>query len=166
MRNGCKKILKSRQGSTQGRLDTFFTVTGSLSSKRKVCVTSRRDSGHQITTRSSVNAKWWHFKVLTSYHENTDSKWEVLFSTRQLWASADDGLFMTYCHPFVDRSHSWRVQPRRNRRRARRLASLKRANERVKQSRSGWIMESMEKVLNVQWHTALYFIPFFFLMQI
>ncbi|MFT7816039.1 flap endonuclease 1 [Arapaima gigas] len=35
IRNGCKKILKSRQGSTQGRLDTFFTVTGSLSSKRK-----------------------------------------------------------------------------------------------------------------------------------
>ncbi|XP_028826189.1 flap endonuclease 1 isoform X2 [Denticeps clupeoides] len=34
IRNGCKKILKSRQGSTQGRLDTFFTVTGSLSSKR------------------------------------------------------------------------------------------------------------------------------------
>uniref|UniRef100_A0A8C7HFM9 Flap structure-specific endonuclease 1 n=1 Tax=Oncorhynchus kisutch TaxID=8019 RepID=A0A8C7HFM9_ONCKI len=33
--NGCKKILKSRQGSTQGRLDTFFTITGSLSSKRK-----------------------------------------------------------------------------------------------------------------------------------
>lgn len=36
MRNGCKKIMKSRQGSTQGRLDTFFTVTGSISSKRKV----------------------------------------------------------------------------------------------------------------------------------
>lgn len=35
IRNGCKKILKSRQGSTQGRLDSFFTVTGSLSSKRK-----------------------------------------------------------------------------------------------------------------------------------
>ncbi|KAG7488729.1 hypothetical protein MATL_G00036580 [Megalops atlanticus] len=36
IRNGCKKIMKSRQGSTQGRLDSFFTVTGSLSSKRKV----------------------------------------------------------------------------------------------------------------------------------
>uniref|UniRef100_A0A673XV35 Flap endonuclease 1 n=1 Tax=Salmo trutta TaxID=8032 RepID=A0A673XV35_SALTR len=35
IKNGCKKILKSRQGSTQGRLDTFFTITGSLSSKRK-----------------------------------------------------------------------------------------------------------------------------------
>ncbi|XP_036410764.1 flap endonuclease 1-like [Megalops cyprinoides] len=35
IRNGCKKIMKSRQGSTQGRLDSFFTVTGSLSSKRK-----------------------------------------------------------------------------------------------------------------------------------
>lgn len=38
IRNGCKKIVKSRQGSTQGRLDSFFTVTGSLSSKRKVHV--------------------------------------------------------------------------------------------------------------------------------
>uniref|UniRef100_A0A3B4ZRB4 Flap endonuclease 1 n=1 Tax=Stegastes partitus TaxID=144197 RepID=A0A3B4ZRB4_9TELE len=35
IRNGCKKIVKSRQGSTQGRLDSFFSVTGSLSSKRK-----------------------------------------------------------------------------------------------------------------------------------
>ncbi|XP_040921793.1 flap endonuclease 1 isoform X2 [Toxotes jaculatrix] len=35
MRNGYKKIVKSRQGSTQGRLDSFFSVTGSLSSKRK-----------------------------------------------------------------------------------------------------------------------------------
>uniref|UniRef100_A0A667ZY70 Flap endonuclease 1 n=1 Tax=Myripristis murdjan TaxID=586833 RepID=A0A667ZY70_9TELE len=35
IRNGYKKIVKSRQGSTQGRLDSFFTVTGSLSSKRK-----------------------------------------------------------------------------------------------------------------------------------
>ncbi|MBN3319196.1 FEN1 endonuclease, partial [Atractosteus spatula] len=35
IRNGCRKIAKSRQGSTQGRLDSFFTVTGSLSSKRK-----------------------------------------------------------------------------------------------------------------------------------
>ncbi|TRY56600.1 hypothetical protein DNTS_003513 [Danionella cerebrum] len=35
IRNGCKKIVKSRQGSTQGRLDTFFSVTGSISSKRK-----------------------------------------------------------------------------------------------------------------------------------
>lgn len=36
IRNGIKKIRKSRQGSTQGRLDNFFKVTGSLSSlKRK-----------------------------------------------------------------------------------------------------------------------------------
>uniref|UniRef100_A0A8D3EDA6 Flap endonuclease 1 n=1 Tax=Scophthalmus maximus TaxID=52904 RepID=A0A8D3EDA6_SCOMX len=35
IRNGFKKIVKSRQGSTQGRLDSFFSVTGSLSSKRK-----------------------------------------------------------------------------------------------------------------------------------
>lgn len=42
IRNGCKKIVKSRQGSTQGRLDSFFTVTGSLSSKRKVAALNNR----------------------------------------------------------------------------------------------------------------------------
>ncbi|MGH0173060.1 UNVERIFIED_CONTAM: hypothetical protein FKN15_064266 [Acipenser sinensis] len=37
IRNGIKKIRKSRQGSTQGRLDNFFKVTGTLPSlKRKV----------------------------------------------------------------------------------------------------------------------------------
>uniref|UniRef100_A0A673B9S6 Flap endonuclease 1 n=1 Tax=Sphaeramia orbicularis TaxID=375764 RepID=A0A673B9S6_9TELE len=41
IRNGFKKIMKSRQGSTQGRLDSFFTVTGSLSSKRKYIITDK-----------------------------------------------------------------------------------------------------------------------------
>lgn len=50
MRNGCKKIVKSRQGSTQGRLDSFFTVTGSLSSKRKV----------QLHKYNCVFPKWLH----------------------------------------------------------------------------------------------------------
>ncbi|XP_059497702.1 flap endonuclease 1 [Stegostoma tigrinum] len=37
IRNGAKKLLKGRQGCTQGRLDDFFKVTGSLTSaKRKV----------------------------------------------------------------------------------------------------------------------------------
>ncbi|XP_017508085.3 flap endonuclease 1 [Manis javanica] len=37
IRSGVKRLSKSRQGSTQGRLDDFFKVTGSLSSaKRKV----------------------------------------------------------------------------------------------------------------------------------
>ncbi|MEE6523153.1 hypothetical protein FKM82_021892 [Ascaphus truei] len=37
VRNGAKKLAKNRQGSTQGRLDDFFKVTGSVSSsKRKV----------------------------------------------------------------------------------------------------------------------------------
>lgn len=36
IRNGAKKLMKSRQGSTQVRLDDFFKVTGSLTSgKRK-----------------------------------------------------------------------------------------------------------------------------------
>ncbi|CAH2326239.1 flap endonuclease 1 [Pelobates cultripes] len=35
IRNGAKKLAKNRHGSTQGRLDDFFKVTGSISSKRK-----------------------------------------------------------------------------------------------------------------------------------
>ena len=41
VRNGAKKLLKARQGSTQGRLDTFFKVmpgtptNGSAANKRK-----------------------------------------------------------------------------------------------------------------------------------
>lgn len=40
IRNGAKKLTKNRHGSTQGRLDDFFKVTGSISStKRKVTET-------------------------------------------------------------------------------------------------------------------------------
>nr|XP_033784383.1 flap endonuclease 1 [Geotrypetes seraphini]XP_033784384.1 flap endonuclease 1 [Geotrypetes seraphini] len=35
IRNGAKKLAKSRQGSTQGRLDDFFKVTGSISSSKR-----------------------------------------------------------------------------------------------------------------------------------
>jgi len=40
IRNGVKRILKSRQGATQGRLDTFFkpiATTPVAGVKRKVC---------------------------------------------------------------------------------------------------------------------------------
>ena len=39
IRNGVKRILKSRQGATQGRLDTFFKpiATATAGVKRKVC---------------------------------------------------------------------------------------------------------------------------------
>lgn len=36
VRNGCKKLLKARSGSTQGRLDSFFTVLSTTPAKRKV----------------------------------------------------------------------------------------------------------------------------------
>uniref|UniRef100_A0A0B6ZKH0 Flap endonuclease 1 n=1 Tax=Arion vulgaris TaxID=1028688 RepID=A0A0B6ZKH0_9EUPU len=37
IRNGAKKLLKSRQGTTQGRLDSFFSVTStSKTTKRKI----------------------------------------------------------------------------------------------------------------------------------
>ena len=35
IRNGIKKLSKARQGSTQGRLDGFFKVMGTTSTKRK-----------------------------------------------------------------------------------------------------------------------------------
>ncbi|KAL5021164.1 hypothetical protein ScPMuIL_000319 [Solemya velum] len=35
MRNGMKKLQKARQGSTQGRLDSFFSVVSTSSTKRK-----------------------------------------------------------------------------------------------------------------------------------
>ncbi|XP_072359764.1 flap endonuclease 1 [Scyliorhinus torazame] len=35
IRNGAKKLLRGRQGSTQGRLDDFFRVTGSLTSAKR-----------------------------------------------------------------------------------------------------------------------------------
>ena len=49
IRNGVKRIVKSRQGATQGRLDTFFkpvaTVTAGV--KRKVCLTLFMFKSHQ-----------------------------------------------------------------------------------------------------------------------
>ncbi|XP_072391685.1 flap endonuclease 1 isoform X1 [Diabrotica undecimpunctata] len=36
VRNGCKKLLKAKGGSTQGRLDGFFTVLSTTPAKRKV----------------------------------------------------------------------------------------------------------------------------------
>lgn len=35
IRNGVKKLTKARQGTTQGRLDSFFSVKSSVSTKRK-----------------------------------------------------------------------------------------------------------------------------------
>lgn len=35
VRNGCKKLMKARDGTTQGRLDGFFTVLSSTPAKRK-----------------------------------------------------------------------------------------------------------------------------------
>lgn len=68
IRNGCKKILKSRQGSTQGRLDSFFTVTGSLSSKRKVHMCFQ--SNWMIGT---VSESWSRLFVF--------STWKIVFLT-------------------------------------------------------------------------------------
>uniref|UniRef100_A0A8C6TC06 XPG-I domain-containing protein n=1 Tax=Neogobius melanostomus TaxID=47308 RepID=A0A8C6TC06_9GOBI len=57
MRSGFKKIIKSRQGSTQGRLDSFFTVTGSLSSKRKESET-KAPAKKKLKTASGTPGKF------------------------------------------------------------------------------------------------------------
>nr|AFK11650.1 Flap endonuclease 1-B [Callorhinchus milii] len=55
IRNGAKKLVRSRQGSTQGRLDDFFKVTGSLTSaKRKEPVVS--GSAKKRSRGGSTNA--------------------------------------------------------------------------------------------------------------
>lgn len=36
IRNGMKKLQKAKQGTTQGRLDSFFSVVSTSSTKRKV----------------------------------------------------------------------------------------------------------------------------------
>lgn len=41
IRNGCKKLLKSRSGSTQGRLDSFFKVTPATTSNKRKAAESK-----------------------------------------------------------------------------------------------------------------------------
>lgn len=36
VRNGCKKLLKARSSTTQGRLDGFFKVLSTTPAKRKI----------------------------------------------------------------------------------------------------------------------------------
>lgn len=57
IRNGVKRLSKSRQGSTQGRLDDFFKVTGSITSaKRKEPET--KGSAKKKAKTNSATAKF------------------------------------------------------------------------------------------------------------
>ena len=59
IRSGAKKLKKSKQGATQGRLDSFFKAVPSPASesKRKVCVLYWR-ARHMIVHPISVGLEW------------------------------------------------------------------------------------------------------------
>ena len=65
IRNGAKKLMKARQGSTQGRLDNFFKVTSVTSTKRKVQLQNIVEIVHLITLENSFLLKIIIAHVLT-----------------------------------------------------------------------------------------------------
>lgn len=54
VRSGAKKLVRSKQGATQGRLDTFFKPVSSPAAKRKV----HKTSSHLPLVNYSNG--WWH----------------------------------------------------------------------------------------------------------
>ena len=54
VRSGAKKLVRSKQGATQGRLDTFFKPVSSPVAKRKV----HKTSSHLPLVNYSNG--WWH----------------------------------------------------------------------------------------------------------
>ena len=64
VRNGAKKLLKGRQGSTQGRLDSFFKVmpitpTNGAANKRK---SEENKSGNSAKKAKAAGAKKGFYK--------------------------------------------------------------------------------------------------------
>ncbi|KAM4617575.1 flap endonuclease 1 [Discoglossus pictus] len=58
IRNGAKKLTKNRQGSTQGRLDDFFKVTGSISSTKRKEVESKGSAKKKAKTAGTPAGKF------------------------------------------------------------------------------------------------------------
>ncbi|NP_001080984.1 flap endonuclease 1-B [Xenopus laevis] len=58
IRNGAKKLAKNRQGSTQGRLDDFFKVTGSISSTKRKEVESKGSTKKKSKTGGTPAGKF------------------------------------------------------------------------------------------------------------
>lgn len=57
IRNGAKKLTKNRHGSTQGRLDDFFKVTGSISSSKRKEMETKGSAKKKAKTASTPSGK-------------------------------------------------------------------------------------------------------------
>ncbi|XP_040266276.1 flap endonuclease 1 [Bufo bufo] len=58
IRNGAKKLTKNRHGSTQGRLDDFFKVTGSISSTKRKENDAKGSAKKKAKTASTPSRKF------------------------------------------------------------------------------------------------------------
>ncbi|XP_068116531.1 flap endonuclease 1 [Hyperolius riggenbachi] len=58
IRNGAKKLAKNRQGSTQGRLDDFFKVTGSISSTKRKEIDVKGSAKKKAKTAGTPSGKF------------------------------------------------------------------------------------------------------------
>ncbi|NXP15449.1 FEN1 endonuclease, partial [Thinocorus orbignyianus] len=57
IRNGVKRLSKSRQGSTQGRLDDFFKVTGSITSAKRKEPETKGSAKKKAKTNNAASTK-------------------------------------------------------------------------------------------------------------
>lgn len=57
IRNGAKKLTKNRHGSTQGRLDDFFKVTGSISSSKRKEMETKGSAKKKAKTAGTPSGK-------------------------------------------------------------------------------------------------------------
>ncbi|XP_073430078.1 flap endonuclease 1 [Dendrobates tinctorius] len=58
IRNGAKKLAKNRHGSTQGRLDDFFKVTGSITSSKRKEADVKGSAKKKAKTASTPSGKF------------------------------------------------------------------------------------------------------------
>ncbi|KAM3919280.1 flap endonuclease 1 isoform 1-T2 [Leptodactylus fuscus] len=58
IRNGSKKLAKNRHGSTQGRLDDFFKVTGSISSTKRKEIEVKGSAKKKAKTAGASSGKF------------------------------------------------------------------------------------------------------------
>ena len=56
VRSGAKKILKSKQSQTQGRLDSFFKVLPSTGTPKRKAVDDKKSNANQKKTKAGGNS--------------------------------------------------------------------------------------------------------------
>lgn len=62
IRNGAKKLLKGRQGSTQGRLDSFFKVLPSTPNSNSTKRKSEESNGSAKKAKNGAGKKGFYKK--------------------------------------------------------------------------------------------------------